>query len=562
MWQLGPIGPGRDRVGVPAGPSAKRRGAGKVLSGTGAEPGRAGPGQVVAGRYRLLERIGSGGMGSVWLAEDPVLGRRVALKKMHAPPGVNSRAEATAYERMRREARSVARISHPNVVAVHDVADHEGLPCIVMEYVPSRTLGEVLDEHGPVTADEAVRIGRGMIGALRAAHAAGVLHRDVKPGNVLLGTDGRVVLTDFGIATTTDTMTLTRTGEVIGSMDYLAPERLRGGPPAAASDLWALGATLYEAVEGRTPFHRDTAMATAYAICADPPRPPARDTPLGPLIEHLLAKDPANRPSGEDVELWLRARATPGAAPFATTPRIATTPRNPPAADRGRTVAAAGTAPRRRTARRRAVLAATAVLLAGAAAAGIAVVAQDWGDGARPETSPTAAPSRDTAPVSPLPEGYHFEEEKESGLSVPVPDGWRPADTADSDLAYTGPEGLAGLRVSLGDLAASDQLQRWKDDRERSIGAGKLPGYGELRMQRTTYRGMPAAVWEFTFRGRAREFRAVYLGFGEPGGKEYALYLSAPSTEWDRHREVFDVVRQNIRIKGADTPGGSQRPPS
>lgn len=245
-------------------------------------------GRHVTGRYRLTERIGRGGMGTVWRAEDEVLGRQVALKQLHEPPHLSPDEVATLYERTRREARSAARVVHPNVVVVHDVAEEDGRPCIVMEYVPALTLGELLRDGRTVPAEEAARIGLGMIAALRAAHAAGVLHRDVKPGNVLLGTEGRVVLTDFGIATTVGTSTLTRTGEMVGSIDFMAPERIRGKKPGPASDLWSLGATLYQAVEGRPPFRRDTAVETAYAIAADPLAPMKHAGALEPLIQALL----------------------------------------------------------------------------------------------------------------------------------------------------------------------------------------------------------------------------------------------------------------------------------
>ncbi|MEV6401144.1 serine/threonine-protein kinase, partial [Streptomyces sp. NPDC051907] len=287
-----------------------------MRNATGADSGRyeaPDEGRLVAGRYRLLERIGSGGMGTVWRAEDEVLGRHVALKKLHVPPHLSDDERATLYERTRREARSAARIAHPNVVVVHDVVDDAGLPCIVMEYVPSQTLGDVLKENGPVAPQEAARIGSGMIAALRAAHAAGVLHRDVKPGNVLLGADGRVVLTDFGIAVSSGTSTLTKTGELVGSVDYLAPERVKGETPGPASDLWALGATLYQAVEGKPPFRRNAALETAYAIAVDPLSPPRAAGSLTSLIEELLTKDPQERPPAEAVELRLREPAAEAA---------------------------------------------------------------------------------------------------------------------------------------------------------------------------------------------------------------------------------------------------------
>ncbi|MFT2019797.1 serine/threonine-protein kinase, partial [Streptomyces sp. 796.1] len=309
-------------------------------------------GRLVAKRYRLAERIGRGGMGTVWRAADELLGRQVAIKQLHISPHLADDELATLYERTRREARSAARIAHPNVVVVHDVVDDRGVPCIVMEYVPSTTLADVVKRKGRIEVDEAARIGRGMIAALRAAHAAGVLHRDVKPGNVLLGTgghpesgqghfadaaaeagrpswsrradedgaaggggrrgplgDGRVVLTDFGIAVASGTSTLTKTGELVGSIDYVAPERVKGGKPGPASDLWALGATLFQALEGRPPFRKDTAFETAYAIAVDDLPPLRHAGVLAPLVEALLDKDPEARPSAETVEWTLRAAA-------------------------------------------------------------------------------------------------------------------------------------------------------------------------------------------------------------------------------------------------------------
>lgn len=240
-------------------------------------------GRLIANRYRLVERVGRGGMGTVWRAEDELLNRHVALKKLHVPPHLHDDEIQRLYERTRREARSAARITHPHVIVVHDVVDDEGLPCIVMEYIPSRTLGDVLKKQGTLPPGEAARIGRSMAAALRAAHDVGVLHRDVKPANVLLGNDGRIVLTDFGIAVESGSPSLTRTGELVGSIQYLAPERLRSkiAEPGPASDLWSLGATLYEAVEGRPPFGRDTAIETAYAIATDTYEPPrnAEDWP-------------------------------------------------------------------------------------------------------------------------------------------------------------------------------------------------------------------------------------------------------------------------------------------
>ncbi|MDH6217674.1 serine/threonine protein kinase [Streptomyces pseudovenezuelae] len=272
-------------------------------------------GRLIAGRYLILDRIGRGGMATVWRAHDELLGRQVAVKKLHPQPQLDDDELATLFERARREAHSAARISHPNVVVVHDVVDDEGRPTIVMEYVPSTTLADRIKAHGPVPLDEVARIGRGVIAALRAAHRAGVLHRDVKPANVLLAQDGRVVLTDFGIAQAAETSNLTRTGQLVGSVDFMAPERLVDAKPGPEADLWALGATLFEAVEGRSPFLRKTAAQTMYAIAMEP-APEARGAgSLTPLIQGLLVAKPDERLSAEDAERMLRRPAVPKSEP-------------------------------------------------------------------------------------------------------------------------------------------------------------------------------------------------------------------------------------------------------
>jgi len=266
-------------------------------------------GRLIAGRYLILDRIGRGGMATVWRAHDELLGRQVAVKKLHSQPQLDDAELVTLFERARREAHSAARISHPNVVVVHDVVDDEGRPTIVMEYVRSTTLADRIKAYGTVPLDEVARIGRGVIAALRAAHRAGVLHRDVKPANVLLAEDGRVVLTDFGIAQAVETSALTRTGQLVGSVDFMAPERLVGAKPGPEADLWALGATLFEAVEGRSPFLRETVAQTMYAIAMEPAPEVRGAGPLTPLIQGLLVAKPADRLSAEDAERMLRRPA-------------------------------------------------------------------------------------------------------------------------------------------------------------------------------------------------------------------------------------------------------------
>lgn len=271
-------------------------------------------GLLVAGRYRLGDAIGSGGMGRVWRAHDEVLHRTVAIKELTAALYVSDEDQAMMLARTRAEARAAARINHSAVVTVHDVLEHDGRPWIVMELVEGRSLADAVKERERVEPREAARIGLWVLRALRAAHAAGVVHRDVKPGNVLLGGDGRVLLTDFGIAQIEGDTGITRTGEVVGSVDYLAPERIRGLDPGPASDLWALGATLYTAVEGRSPFRRTSPLTTMQAVVEEEADEPPYAGPLAPVISALLRKDPATRPDAEAVEQML-AEAAEGRRP-------------------------------------------------------------------------------------------------------------------------------------------------------------------------------------------------------------------------------------------------------
>ncbi|MFF8025847.1 serine/threonine-protein kinase [Streptomyces sp. NPDC007896] len=273
-------------------------------------------GLLLAGRYRLVESIGSGGMGRVWRAHDEVLHRAVAIKELTAALYVTESDRAVLLARTHAEARAAARINHSAVVTVHDVLDHDNRPWIVMELVEGNSLADEVKEQGRVEPTEAARIGLWVLRALRAAHSAGVLHRDVKPGNVLLSSDRRVLLTDFGIAQVEGDTTITRTGEIVGSVDYLAPERVRGHDPGPSADLWALGATLYTAVEGRSPFRRTSPLTTMQAVVDEEPTPPPHAGPLGPVITALLNKDPAVRPGAEEAEQML-AEAAEGRRPSA-----------------------------------------------------------------------------------------------------------------------------------------------------------------------------------------------------------------------------------------------------
>lgn len=266
--------------------------------------------RVIDDRFELVERLGGGGMGLVWRAWDVALHREVALKEVRPPdPDMDERDPEAARElraRVLREARALARLNHPHVVTIHHIVDNgdSGYPWLVMELVSGGSLQERL-ERGPMTPQETARLGREILSALRAAHAVGIQHRDVKPANVLLRPDGRSVLTDFGIAAVRESTSLTATGSFIGSPEYIAPERINGYEGDPASDLWSLGMLLYVAVEGRHPLRRATTLATLAAVLNQDVPPPQRAGPLGPVLGYVLTRDLAARPDGETFDRML-----------------------------------------------------------------------------------------------------------------------------------------------------------------------------------------------------------------------------------------------------------------
>ncbi|MFD9293078.1 serine/threonine-protein kinase [Streptomyces sp. NPDC060030] len=269
-------------------------------------------GRVIADRYRLLDRLGEGGAGTVWRARDEVLGREVAVKEVRIPASLSATEAGRLRSLLEGEVRTAARVTHRNVVTVHDVVTQDSRPWIVTELVRGLTLSDVLDADGPLSPRRAARIGAEVLAALRGGHEAGALHRDVKPGNVLLANDGRVMLKDFGIAADRGTPVLTVAGEPISSPEYVAPERALGRTPGPEADLWSLGVLLYAAAEGRSPFGRDTPADTLRAVGDGEPPPLERAGALAPVIEGLLRKDPADRLTASEAERRLRILAAGG----------------------------------------------------------------------------------------------------------------------------------------------------------------------------------------------------------------------------------------------------------
>jgi serine/threonine protein kinase len=280
--------------------------------------GRAEPGRVVAARYRLRTVIREDDMGAVWLARDGLRHGDVVLRAIPWAPPSDDEEQESRRERLLSEAHALARLDHPNIVGVLNVAEDDGRPWLVFQATPyrfpHRSLGDVVRNDGPLWPDQAAEVGLQVLAAVRQAHAVGVLHRDIKPGSILLGPGGRALLADFCMVTADGLPAMTTLEELTGSPLYMAPERASGEPATPAADLWSLGAALYVAVEGRVPFDRDGTVAVLTAVMGSCPDPPRRAGPLWPVISGLLRKDPGARPDADAVD-WLLRRVASGAYP-------------------------------------------------------------------------------------------------------------------------------------------------------------------------------------------------------------------------------------------------------
>ncbi|MET9496328.1 serine/threonine-protein kinase [Streptomyces sp. NPDC006552] len=535
-------------------------------------------GQLLANRYRLGESIGRGGMGRVWSAHDEVLHRAVAVKELTAAQWVAEADRAILLARTQTEARAAARINHPAVVTVHDVLEHDDRPWIVMELVDGPSLADAVKEHGRIVPAEAARIGLWTLRALRAAHKAGVLHRDVKPGNVLLAKDGRVKLTDFGIAQVEGDSTITRTGEIVGSVDYLAPERVSGSEPGPASDLWALGATLYTAIEGVSPFRRTSPISTMQAVIEDEPEVPEYAGAMGPVISALLRKDPADRPTADEAEAMLaeaaegrRASAAQAYVPTRVVPAPGPRPETattvtPPAPMAPVPMAPAPAAPGRRWPR--ALLAVVAaVALAGGGVAGAMYYADhrdDSGSSAQQDTtgqdssagSDGKQDGKDgkqdgksgeqggTTASGAIPDDWERVQDVE-GFSLMLPPGWK-RQANGQQIDYTPDGGQTFVRIAV------DKASQWPDsyqhqlDLEKNLRV-KLPDYRRVALDSNTFRDRAGSLWEFTWTAGNQDAtsgarHAIEETYREADGTEYALYLSVPAADWDGARERFDAI--------------------
>jgi eukaryotic-like serine/threonine-protein kinase len=569
-----------------------------------------GAGRRVANRYELTDELGHGGMGVVWRATDTLLGRQVALKEVDLPRGVEAGGRESLRARVSREARAAARLSHPGVVTVYDIAHDGEQDFIVMELVSAPTLEELVRTGGPLAPQRAARLGLGLLDALEAAHRAGIVHRDLKPKNVMVREDGATKLADFGIASVQGDPRLTATGLVVGSPAYMAPEQVEAQAVSPATDLWALGATLWFAVEGQPPFGGGE-FQTLSAIVNGQPRRPERLGPLTPVLARLLVKEPAGRATPAQLRPLLRQVAegagggvwTTGTAPSSIGLRSPTggpgtggrgsgaagdatvvgsrgsgaardatvagrrgdvaSGDTPPVPSRVRRreedagAAGRGAAPgrrrrlppvppvplpgepvfggRRRRVRLPMVFAAVAVVLAGT----IIWQGVSRDDDQRTPSATTRRPG--------VPAGWRSFQDPDGTYRLSFPPTWTPTDRG-SFIDFTEPGGERFFRVQpttdgMAPLTAQRSL-------ERSFMA-RHPGddYRRLRLGATTFRGVPAAEWEFTFLNEGRLTRGYDITF-TAGGRRHAILFQAPAGRWAASRDELQAFLTGFRARG------------
>lgn len=567
----------------------------------GAPPRGAGDGRLLAGRYLLGERLGRGGMGTVWRAEDRMLDREVAVKELsvsHLP----EEDLAILQSRMKQEARAAARIKHPGVITIHDVLEQDGRPWIVMELIDGRSLADVISQEGTLLPRDAAEVGAQVLAALHRGHQVGVLHRDVKPANVLLehGT-GRVVLTDFGIATFEGSSALTRPGDLVGSPDYLAPERAQGHRPGPESDLWALGATLYAAVEGDSPFRRSSPLSTLAAVVGDPLPEPRNAGALTPVLRALLEKDPHARPSADQAMRMLegvaaghtmgitvgppalqrtptqvvplvdrneplvpaQATAPPTAATAVHVPDPAAAGQPGPSAAGPHSAGSVRRAGRGRGVAKLLAAALTAALVGGGAAylvlnernangtpgAHGSQPAQTPSQASSPEQSPSpSTPGSGGSPGDPgaatAPDGYAWTHDP-GGFRFLLPSGsqvW--ARTVDHGQIDYSPDGKQHyLRFSVTSGQTQSPLEH-AQTMEQTVGQSR--DYQRVQLVENTFKGQQGAVWEFTYDADSGPRHVIEQLYRDGQGTEYAIYLSYPEGDWKTGEQRFTEIRNSF----------------
>lgn len=557
---------------------------------------------TVAGRYRLLTLIASGGMGRVWLAHDELLDRQVAVKEVLPPEGLPVADRRTAQLRTMREARAAARLEHPGVVRIYDVARTTGRSWIVMEYVESRTLQQRIAASGPLPHQQAARIGLLVLGALQAAHAAGVLHHDVKPANVLLAADGRTLLTDFGLATldVASGAGATGTEPLLGSPLYVAPERLRDRVSSVQTDLWSLGATLYTAVEGRAPYSRSSVAASMAAALAEDPDPPQHPGPVHPVIAGLMVKDPARRSTAADVSSALQAiagqargksavpaprRSTENAVQFRPASAALLVTPDPSRDNEGVKTSVDLTAPdtdgqtpthpsrpsRRRP--NRLVLGAVAVAVFGAGGAAVTLSRAD--NPQRPQPAGSASTSSTTSastssttnvcagtaaqPLTEAPSALPSVPDRwvghqdPTGFTLATPRSWQRSVKA-GVVCFGDPDGARTFTVNRVRAPAEGPLQHWQAAEQAALVSGALPGYQKISMGVLLVTG-GGADWEYSWQpatGPRLHTHRYLMPAGDT--RAYELSWTTRDQDWTAHLRNQRTLLETFRDPSRTTP--------
>ena len=435
-------------------------------------------------------------MGQVWRAQDTLLGREVAVKEVAIPPSVSDSEREVLRARVMREARAAARLNHHASVSVFDVVEEDGRIFLVMELVECGSLSDLVSQSGPLSPERAAAIGLQILDALQAAHASGVIHRDVKPSNVLVLDDGTVKLTDFGIASLQDDPRITSTGMVLGSPSYMAPEQAQGAEGGPATDVWGLGTTLYYAVEGLAPFAKGEPLPTMHAVVHEDPRPPQLAGPLaGPIIA-MLAKDPRRRPDVRTARQLLEVPPT--------------------------------TRSRRPQLWALAAFVATSLL-----AAGVVLALR-----AREEPNQAAASDQQAATAT-----RHYVDAA-GGYELDYPVGWSVRKASRTATDFRAANGTY-LRVDSTSTPGSSPVAAWRA-LAKSFAASH-DNYREIGIRPLRFKGHDAAEWEFTYTDRGADLHTIDLGF-VTGDRGYALYFQTHAERWDESQDLFDQLKASFKL--------------
>jgi serine/threonine protein kinase len=488
----------------------------------------------IAGRYLLHSEIGSGGMGTVWHAEDTLLKRTVAVKEIALPGAVAEEEREAIRKRVLREARAAAALNHGNAVTVYDVIEENGKAFIVMERVSGRTLDDIVKNDGPLSDERVSGIAEDVLSALEVAHEAGIVHRDVKPANVMITDDGHTKLADFGIASVKDDPKITASGLILGSPSYMAPEQATHGSSGPEVDLWGLGATLYFALEGVPPFKGDGPIPTLTAVVGDEPRPMETTSGLIPVVDALLEKEPGTRATSSDVRTMLKTLSAPVAAARARRPEPEPAPtprieRDPDRRSPWMWLAGLG-----------------ALLLIAVIVATFLNAREDATDGDRSNSGAGAQGSEQSEEVA-VPTDWVAYEDPTLGYELSYPSDWAVDVEDENNTFFRDP--ATGTYLQVAWVQPPNELGpegAWEAQAE-TFAAGH-ENYQEIRIDPTTFQSMDAAEWEFTYEDGGAFLHAIDLGFiTADDSTGMALLFQTHEEDWDSSQELFEQLKAGFR---------------